>query len=400
MNNNTLQIKIKQRLNKLDSNDYDNVKDWQIVEAFNKAQIEWCRRQLRGTNARQEGDEQSKRRVDDLEILLTESPLTGTDVPYNDTFGYFLSDNFESIYDNTYLEFKRIRTNAKQIAEVSIPHTQLANCPDCEKEFRTYLANGGGPYFSPDITMGQNENGLWQTFPATGSYTPGPSQELFNPDGSYGSGYFNFCRSCNYALASDWEGNGGNFTADELREVMNPDPMCNCCDQTWTFSPGDGISWQLNPAAECIPHDITTYTQEIQYAPGMDKEKCCKEKRSMTTYLSEVGNVDIILRDPLKNPNWEWAETYCTLRDHEIRIWRKDFWITDPYLIYYRKPVNIQIAGSVDPYTGVTSAVDVICEFKDDIVENILDDTIGIIAGDISDANNMMRGQQQSEKNN
>ena len=55
---------------------------------------------------------------------------------------------------------------------------------------------------------------------------------------------------------------------------------------------------------------------------------------------------------------------------------------------------------SVDPYTGATSAVDVECEFKDDIVENILDDTISIIAGDISDANNLMRGQQQSEKNN
>ena len=37
MNNTTLQIKFKQRLNKLASNDYDNIQCWQIVEVFNKA---------------------------------------------------------------------------------------------------------------------------------------------------------------------------------------------------------------------------------------------------------------------------------------------------------------------------------------------------------------------------
>ena len=397
MNNPTLQVKIKQRLNKLDSNDYDNIECWQIVEAFNKAQIEWCRRQLHGTNARQEGDEMSKKRIDDLEILLTESPLTGTDVPYNDTFGYFQSNNFESIYDNKYLEFKRIRTNAHQIQEIQIPHVQHATCPDCEHEFREYLLGGGGPWFSPDGISGPGN----PIIPPIGTdYTPGPSMTLYNSDGSYATGYYNFCRSCNYMMADEWTENGGTLTLEEAMLNMNPDPMCNCCDTTWTWQPGDGIAWEVNPTAACIPEDITTYTTETVFAPGMDKEKCCEEKRSMTTYLSEVGNVDIILRDSLKNPDFEWCETFCTLRDHEIRIWRKDFWITDPYLIYYRKPINIQIEGCIDPYTGIESVANVICEFKDDIVENMLDDTISIIAGDISDANNLMRGQQQSEKNN
>ena len=50
MLNSTITVKIKQRLNKLDSNDYDNIECWQIVEAFNKAQVEWSRRQLHGIN--------------------------------------------------------------------------------------------------------------------------------------------------------------------------------------------------------------------------------------------------------------------------------------------------------------------------------------------------------------
>ena len=41
MLNQTLIIKLKQRLNKLSSNDFDNIENWQILEAFNKAQIEW-----------------------------------------------------------------------------------------------------------------------------------------------------------------------------------------------------------------------------------------------------------------------------------------------------------------------------------------------------------------------
>lgn len=75
MNNNLLQIKIKQRLNKLASLDYDNIECWQIQEAFNKAQIEWARRQLHGTNGRKEVPEQSINAIDDLQMLLMDSTL-------------------------------------------------------------------------------------------------------------------------------------------------------------------------------------------------------------------------------------------------------------------------------------------------------------------------------------
>lgn len=77
MNNNVLQIKIKERLNKLASQDYDNLECWQIAEAFNKAQIEWVRRQVHGNNVRKEGDESTKMLIDDLQSLLLEVTLTG-----------------------------------------------------------------------------------------------------------------------------------------------------------------------------------------------------------------------------------------------------------------------------------------------------------------------------------
>jgi hypothetical protein len=78
MTNAALQIKVKQRLNKLASLDYDNIQCWQIQEAFNKAQYEWTRRQVRGVNIKKEGAEQSTVLTDDLQRLMTHVGLTMT----------------------------------------------------------------------------------------------------------------------------------------------------------------------------------------------------------------------------------------------------------------------------------------------------------------------------------
>jgi hypothetical protein len=79
MTNALLQIKIKQRLNKLASLDYDNFECWQIQEAFNKAQLEWVRRQVYGMNTRKEGAEQSTGLTDDLRILLKSEDIKPVD---------------------------------------------------------------------------------------------------------------------------------------------------------------------------------------------------------------------------------------------------------------------------------------------------------------------------------
>jgi len=235
MNNSTLRIKLKQRLNKLASNDFDNIEDWQVLEAFNKAQVEWVRRQLHGNNLYKEGDESSKRRIDDLQALLVELPLTGTE-----NNKYFETNNFP---EDDYLEYKRISADASNV--------------------------------------------------------------------------------------------------------------------------------------------------------------CCDDPRSMTVYLAEEANVELILRDPLKNPNFEWGETFCTILGNRIRIYRQeDFNIVNPVLTYYRQPVLVEFLNVVNPYTGITSTADVICEFKDDIVEVILDETASIIAGDIDNFNQYQREQQSAERNN
>jgi hypothetical protein len=232
MQNSVLTIKIKQRLNKLDSQDYDNIECWQIVEAFNKAQVEWSRRQLHGLNIVKEGDEQSTRRIDDLQALL----IT-TDLPSND----------------------------EQIA----------------------------------------------------------------------------------------------------------------------FSIG-------------IPEDYFQWKRVDAYASN----SCCPDRR-MVVYLAEEANLSQLLRDDAKKPSFEWAETFATIKNNRIYVYTNgEFNVSSMALTYYRQPTKIQVQGCVDPYTGVQSTTDVQCEFKDDIIEVLIDEAASILAGDIESGNQFSRGSETAERNN
>jgi hypothetical protein len=235
MNNITLQLKVKERLNKLASNDYDNIECWQVVEAFNKAQIEWVRRQLRGSNLFKDGDEASKRRIDDLQPILTQTDIEVIKKPLYYETSVRIPVN--------YLEFKRI--------------------------------------------------------------------------------------------------------------------------------------------------DIEACTE------------CCEGDRPWVIYLVEEDNIKILLKDTNTKPSFEWAETLCTLISNKIRVYTNgEFEINKAILSYYRFPVYIQIEGCVDPYTTNISTEDIECEFKDDIVELIIDEAVGIIAGDIESGNQFSRNSNNAERNN
>ena len=232
MLNSTIEIKVKQRLNKLDSQDYDNIQCWQIVEAFNKAQVEWVRRQLHGTNAFKEGDESSNRRKDDLQRLLVLENLT---LGKRDLY-------YEASLPGNYLAWKRVDVYANK----------------------------------------------------------------------------------------------------------------ECCD-----------------------------------------------KRKMVVYLAEEDDLSLLLRDKAKQPSFEWGETFATLMDNGVKIYTNDkFDIPNASLTYYRQPVRVQFLNCSDPYTGATSTADILCEFKDDIIELIIDDTVSILAGDIESTNQYTRNSQSSERNN
>ena len=233
MTNNLIQIKFKERLNKLSSMDYDNIECWQVQEAFNKAQLEWIRRQLQGLTQKKENPEQSINMIDNLQILLMDEPL---------------------------------------LSMVKRP---------------TY-------YETPTL-----------------------------PDD-----YLHFVRVA--VTASD---------------------------------------------------------------------KCCSD-RVMSVYLGEEANVETLLGESFKSPNFEWAETFCTILGNKVRIYTAGkFELANCRLIYYRKPINVGFKSCANIDTGGAYFDDITCELKDDIVEVIIDDAVAILAGDIADVTNYQRSLGNATRN-
>jgi hypothetical protein len=232
MTNNEIQIKVKERLNKLASFDYDNLECWQIQEAFNKAQLEWTRRVIHGYTQKKESAEQGIGGLDDLQMLLSQTSL---------------SDFDRGIYSET----------------------------------------------------------------------------------------------------------------------------------------------------EPLPDNYLHYVRTTATV----KSECCPE-RSMTVYLAEESNVDDLLTDSFKSPNFEWAETFSTVMGGRIRIYTdKKFTVTNVNLVYYRKPTPIAFVSCINLTTGDSNTKDITCEFNDDVAEILVDNAAMILAGDIESITQYQRQQQNIQLN-
>lgn len=132
---------------------------------------------------------------------------------------------------------------------------------------------------------------------------------------------------------------------------------------------------------------------------GYAKSECCPA-RKMKIWLVEEANIDDILRDDLKGPNFLWSETVATSKNNHIYIYNKgEFTMEKVKLTYYRYPANIQITGVMDPYTLQTPTQDVLCEFNDDFTRVIIDEAVKIISGDLADMNRMSIANQSVEAN-
>lgn len=232
MDNNTLQLKLKLRLNKLASNDHDNIAPWMLAEAFNKAQLEFVRRSVKGLSPRQGGDESTKMSIDDLQKITKEKPLKG-------------------------------------------------------KSKETY------------------------------------------------------------------------FESDE------------------------------------IPDNYLYYKEITAYASS----ECCKRK-PLVVYLDNNSDVNQKMNDNLSSPNFDWSETFATLNSDRVRVYQKDFVISDIILKYYRKPREVEFAGSYRTIDGSPITEDVTCEFHDDLVEVLVDEAVSILARDLESINVFQGSRESNERNN
>ena len=74
-------LKIRQRLNKEDTHDDENLPIYVMVEAYNKGQLNIVNRLSNKNNIYKTGLESTTNRVDDLQVLINSEPkvLSGND---------------------------------------------------------------------------------------------------------------------------------------------------------------------------------------------------------------------------------------------------------------------------------------------------------------------------------
>jgi hypothetical protein len=153
--------KIDLRLNKGASSDYDNLWSYVKQEAFNKAVTEWVRRQQRGKNQTQEGDEETTTRVDDLQVLLKKTTLSFRDkgvfvetekLPTD----YLYFKRISPYVSNGNCSNLRIQSHLREEANVD---SLLPSYPSFkfEETFHTLIGNRANVYHNKDFTIDKLE---------------------------------------------------------------------------------------------------------------------------------------------------------------------------------------------------------------------------------------------------
>lgn len=128
--------------------------------------------------------------------------------------------------------------------------------------------------------------------------------------------------------------------------------------------------------------------------------ECCPA-RPLTIFEGNEADRDIYLADTNRTPNYEWATTFATCIGNTFRVYTNDqFEIREPVLTYYRNPNDVVFAGQVDPSTGDPSPVDILCEFPDNVVELIIDDTVALLSSDMDNYQKAQYMSANAEKSN
>lgn len=130
-----------------------------------------------------------------------------------------------------------------------------------------------------------------------------------------------------------------------------------------------------------LPED---YLYFKRVTPIVSKDSCLDV--SIASDLREEGNVDKLLNIP----SFEFEETFHTLVGNRVRVYHNDeFKVNRVELVYYRVPKKVSFSN-----------LETKLEFKDDLCEMIIDETVKLIASDIESVNQKQLAQERVETNN
>ena len=161
---------------------------------------------------------------------------------------------------------------------------------------------------------------------------------------------------------------------------------------------------KVDEANQDIQESIQEFIEEIEFTPTNKSEystidlpddyfrykrvkgiKCGDCDTVVYAYPREEKNVNRLLSDSTQNPSLEWEETFFTLGNNKIKFYTDSkFSCSKLLLVYYRCPTPIDMKEiKYEDRQGT----DIDPEMDKIELEEIIDLTVQLLSGDISDQN-------------
>lgn len=114
-----------------------------------------------------------------------------------------------------------------------------------------------------------------------------------------------------------------------------------------------------------LPEDFFDHSNLDVYA----KTECCGEDR-LKTFEAKSEDENELYYDKFNEPSFPFRETYYTLSNNNVAIFKKDFEISKVKLSYYRYPREIDIEGYIR--SDGTNSQNINPDLDDKVVNRIL----------------------------
>ena len=132
------------------------------------------------------------------------------------------------------------------------------------------------------------------------------------------------------------------------------------------------------------------YRYYKRITPIVSKGNCSKVTLKST--FVEESNIDDYLKDWTFKPSFDFEETFHTMASNKVRIYHNnDFTINEAVLTYYRNPA---------PISCLKKDYDKVWEWKEDVAEQIIDEAVKVLSGDIGDEGSYTLANTRIEANN
>ena len=117
----------------------------------------------------------------------------------------------------------------------------------------------------------------------------------------------------------------------------------------------------------------TDYFDFIDLRVLAQKGNC--KSQEMTSHEVKGANVNQLYHDKNREPSFKYRETFYTISDSNVQVYKKDFKVEKTEMYYYRYPVQVNLEDEDDPESKFLTGQ---LEFNDKLLNRIILSTVAL----------------------